>query len=113
MERAVVVEIQPGKLVDTELVVDFDDGVDFFAAIAVGFEAHAGFEQAELGGELWVGRRLRLPVFFFGLCGLLFGLRFLRFLRGFLRACFVADYSKEETGCGKGQQGAGKDFFSF
>ena len=43
-EGAVEVEIETGELTDAELVVDFDQGVNFLAAIAVGFEANAGLE---------------------------------------------------------------------
>ncbi len=35
---------------DAEFVVDVHAGVDFFAAIAVGFEAIMGFEKLDLGG---------------------------------------------------------------
>ena len=38
-----------------EFVVDFDAGVDFLAAIAIGFEADAGFEEFDFGGKLWRG----------------------------------------------------------
>ncbi len=49
-EGAVVVEIEAGELLDAEFVVDVHAGVDFFAAIAVGFEAIMGFEKLDLGG---------------------------------------------------------------
>ncbi len=44
LEGTVVVEIEAGELLNAELVVDVYAGVDFFAAVAVGFEAVAGFE---------------------------------------------------------------------
>ena len=37
-------------MADAEFAVDVHVGVDFFAAVTVGFEAVAGFEEFELGG---------------------------------------------------------------
>ena len=54
-ERAVEVEIQVGELAGAEFVVDFDAGVDFLAAVAIGFEADAGFEEFDFGGKFWRG----------------------------------------------------------
>ncbi len=54
-ERAVEVEIQAGELASAEFVIDFDAGVDFLAAVAVGFEADAGFEEFDFGGQFWRG----------------------------------------------------------
>jgi hypothetical protein len=63
LERAVVIEIEPGELASAEFVVDLDAGVNFFAAVAVRFEADAGFQQFDLGGDfgglLRRARRLR------------------------------------------------------
>ena len=53
LEGAVEIEIQAGELANAEFVVDFDHRVDFFAAVAVGFEADAGFEQFDLCGDFW------------------------------------------------------------
>ena len=50
-EGAVVVEIEAGELANAEFVVDVDAGVNFFARIAVGFEAVMGFEEFDL---IWV-----------------------------------------------------------
>ncbi len=52
LEGAVIVEGQAGELAGAEFVVDVHAGVDFLAAVAVGLEAHAGFEQLDLCGEL-------------------------------------------------------------
>ena len=52
MERAVEIEIEAGELADTEFVVDTHAGVDFLAAVAVGFEAIARLEQFDLIGVL-------------------------------------------------------------
>jgi hypothetical protein len=49
-------------LAGAQLVVDFDQGVDFFAAPAVGFEADAGFQEFDLGGDFGRGSRLRFFV---------------------------------------------------
>ncbi len=35
---------------DAEFVVDMHAGVDFFTAVAVGFEAVMGFEKLDLSG---------------------------------------------------------------
>ena len=51
-EGAIVVEIEAGELADAEFVVDMHAGVNFFAAVAVGFEAVAGFEELDLSGVL-------------------------------------------------------------
>jgi len=45
LEGAVVIEIQAGELARTEFVIDFDDGMNFFAAIAIGFEANVSFQE--------------------------------------------------------------------
>src|SRR5260370_30934210 len=55
LERAVVVEGQAGELAGAEFVVDVHAGVDFLAAVAIGLEAHAGFEELDLCGELGGG----------------------------------------------------------
>ncbi len=52
LEGAVVVEREAGELADAEFVVDVHAGVDFLAAVSVGFEAVAGFEEPDLSGEL-------------------------------------------------------------
>ncbi|SRR6266851_413290 len=52
LEGAVEVEIEAGELPDAEFVVDAHDGVNFLAAVAVGFEAVARFEQFDLIGVL-------------------------------------------------------------
>ena len=52
LEGAVVIEGYAGKLASTQDVVDFDDGVNFFAGVAVGFKADMGFEQLNLEGKL-------------------------------------------------------------
>ena len=49
-EGAVEVEVEAGELADAEFVVDVDARVHFFARIAVGFEAVAGFEEFDLIG---------------------------------------------------------------
>jgi hypothetical protein len=54
-EGAVEVEIEAGELADAELAVDFDPGVDFLTAVAIGFESVAGFEELDLGGVLQLG----------------------------------------------------------
>src|SRR5882724_8214411 len=51
-ERAVVIEIEAGKLADAEFGIDFDDAMNFFAGVAVGLEADFGFEEIDLGGSL-------------------------------------------------------------
>ena len=48
LEGTVVVEIDAGELADAEFVVDMDASVDFFPAVAVGFEAVASFEKLDL-----------------------------------------------------------------
>jgi hypothetical protein len=60
LEGAVVVETERGELAGAELVVDMHAGVDFFAAVSVGFEADAGFEELDLCGSLG-GRRGLFP----------------------------------------------------
>ena len=50
LKAAVVVEIQARKLANTEFAVDFDEGVNFLAGIAIGFEAVFGFEELDLSG---------------------------------------------------------------
>ncbi len=52
LEGAVEVEIEAGELPDAEFVVDAHEGVNFLAAVAVGFEAVARFEQSDLIGVL-------------------------------------------------------------
>ncbi len=52
LEGAVEVEIEAGELPDAEFVVDAHEGVNFLAAVAVGFEAVARFEQFDLIGVL-------------------------------------------------------------
>jgi len=49
-ERAVVVEIEACEWADTELVVDVHAGVNFFAGVAIGFEAIARFKEFDLIG---------------------------------------------------------------
>src|SRR5229473_1856450 len=51
LEGAVVIEGEAGELAGAEEIVDFDDGMDFFAGVAVGFEADARFEKLDLEGE--------------------------------------------------------------
>ena len=50
LEAAVEIEIQAAELADAEFVVDPDASVDFFSAVAAGFEAVFGFEQLDLRG---------------------------------------------------------------
>jgi hypothetical protein len=69
-EGAVKVEIQAGELADAEFVIDFDAGVDFFAAIAVGFKANARFEELDFG---WDFRRRLDCGFFLSLGGSFLG----------------------------------------
>ena len=57
LKAAVEIEIEMGELAGTEFIVDAHAGVNFFAAVTVGFEAVFGFEQFDLRGVL------------FGLCG--------------------------------------------
>src|SRR5712671_6295880 len=45
LEAAVEIEIQAGELPDTKFVVNSDARVDFFARVAIGFEAIFCFEQ--------------------------------------------------------------------
>ncbi len=61
LKGAVVVEVEASELVDAEFVVDVHAGVNFFAAVAIGFEAVAGFEKLDLSGVLKFrgGRGLR------------------------------------------------------
>jgi len=59
---AIEIEVEMRKLANAEFAVDADEGVDFFAGIAVGFEADFRFEELDLGGsfrgcECWVGLR--------------------------------------------------------
>ena len=54
-ERAVVIEIEAGELPDAEFGIDFDDAVNFFAGVAVGFETDFGFEELDLRGGLRFG----------------------------------------------------------
>ena len=54
-EGAVVVEIEAGELADAEFGVDFHASVDFLTAVAIGFEAVAGFEELDLSGVLRLG----------------------------------------------------------
>ncbi len=49
-EGPVVIEIEAGELANADFVVDVDAGVNFFARIAVGFEAVMGFEELDLIG---------------------------------------------------------------
>ena len=49
-EGAVVVEIEACEWADTELVVDMHAGVNFFAGVAIGFEAIVRFEEFDLIG---------------------------------------------------------------
>jgi hypothetical protein len=49
-ERAVVVEIEASELANAEFVVDMHARVNFFAGIAVCFEAVLGFEKLDLIG---------------------------------------------------------------
>ena len=44
MEAAVVVKVEAGKLADAEFAIDVHAGMDFFAAVAVSFEAVARFQ---------------------------------------------------------------------
>src|SRR6266576_207618 len=53
LEGAVVIEIEARELADAELVVDVHASVNFLAAVAVGFEAVAGFEKLDLSRVLW------------------------------------------------------------
>ena len=48
-EGAIKVEIEMGELADAKFVVDFDEGVDFLAAGAVGFKTDMGFEEFDFG----------------------------------------------------------------
>ena len=65
LEGAVEVEIEAGELPDAEFVVDAHEGVDFLAAVAVGFEAVARFEQFDLIGVLLrLGRSRSLRIGF-------------------------------------------------
>jgi len=57
LEGAVVVKVEAGELANAELAIDVHAGVDFLAAVAVGFEAVAGFEQLDLGRVLCFLRR--------------------------------------------------------
>ncbi len=51
---------------DAEFVVDVHPSVDFFAAVAVGFEAVMGFEKLDLGGVFrFLGGRRGLRAGFF------------------------------------------------
>ena len=78
-ERAVVVEVEADELANAEFAVDVHAGVDFLTAIAVGFEAVAGFEQLDLGRVLCFLRRSS----FLGLfVGELFDWLLSRLLRG-------------------------------
>ena len=63
-ERAVVVEIKAGELANTEFVVDVHAGVNFLAAVAVGFEAVTGFEEFDLSRVFWFLGQNRLFGFF-------------------------------------------------
>jgi len=72
LEGAVVVEIEAGELADAEFGADVDTRVDFLAAVAVGFEAVAGFEELDLGGVFCF---LGDSGFSGGLLGSLLGLR--------------------------------------
>jgi hypothetical protein len=47
-------------LARAEFGVNFDDGMDFFAGVAVGFEADLGFEQVKGSGEIGFFGRGRL-----------------------------------------------------
>ena len=68
MEGAVVVKVEAGELANAELAIDVHTGVDFFAAVAVGFEAVAGFEQLNLGGiRFFLGRGCLFGLFLGGL----------------------------------------------
>ncbi len=51
-EGPVEVELEAGELADAEFVVDAHEGVNFLAAVAVGFEAVARFEEFDLIGVL-------------------------------------------------------------
>ena len=52
LEGAVVVEVEASELANAKFVVDVDEGVNFLATVAVGFEAVARFEQFDLIGVL-------------------------------------------------------------
>ena len=49
-ERAVEIEVELGKLADAKFAVDFHQRMNLFAAIAVGFKANSGLQQADLRG---------------------------------------------------------------
>lgn len=55
LEAAVEIEIETSELAGAEFVVDAHAGVDFFAGVAVGFEAVFGFEKFDLGGVFFAG----------------------------------------------------------
>jgi hypothetical protein len=43
------------ELADSQLAVDLDASVDFFAAVAVRFKANFRFQELDLGGRLRLG----------------------------------------------------------
>ncbi len=53
-------------MASAQFVVDLDAGMDFFAGVAVGFEADAGFEQLDLRRELGLLGSGELGARFFG-----------------------------------------------
>ena len=59
-ERAIEIKIELSELADAQLAVDLHHGVNFLAAVAVGFEPYFGFEQLDL-------RRIRNFLRFLGL----------------------------------------------
>src|SRR5580692_2370133 len=100
-EGAVEVEIEACELADTEFVVDFDQGVYFFAAVAAGFEADAGFEEFDFGGEFgWgIGHRL-FPWFLLQFLGGFFG----RLLRRSLCTLWGCGTRAEKKDCGRNRR---------
>ena len=93
LEGAVVIEGEPGELAGAEFIVDVDAGVDFLAAVAVGLEAVAGFEELNLRGVFRFGRS---GGFLAGSLGLL--------LRRLLRVRKRSNGSKETRNCESAQE---------
>ena len=54
LEGAVIFEIEMSEFARAEEIVYADDGVDFFAGVAVGVDADTGFEELDLEGELGI-----------------------------------------------------------
>ena len=92
LEGAVKVEIEMGELAHAKFVVDFDEGVDFLAAVAVGFKAIWSFEEFDFGRKF--GRRFNCGLFLGFLAPGVFSAGFWRCVLRWSRRCRGAQEQK-------------------